>query len=436
MPLNTSMNALLHNMNAQRINVEPRRCISVRNRNAACQRCVDACATGALFRQEDDVAVDAGKCIGCGTCASACPTAAITLAHPSAADVAATAKDSLAAFSGQTMLCCSRAAQDAGFDGATLQQAHICLLACLGHVDESLLAEQAARRARRVNVIHGDCPACDHVRGGSLCAEVCRSTQRLLAAFGNDCVIDFTETWPEEALHAIAKAQSGTANAGADGRHGQDTRDGGDFDECLQNANGDASSGDATGTDGVTAGAGAGARADKLAAAPATSQHDDAIFLQDLYDKVGEGGTLSHHIPLKRARLFNCLEHLGQPQDVEVETRLVGRVAIDTGKCMSCRMCSVFCPTGALVQKGDPADQEERFGLLHRPTLCMQCRCCEQICAKGAVKVTGKMPLRQFIGKEEIFLELPRPAWRPNTPESMYDRFADMIGRDKNTGHF
>ena len=32
MALNTSMNALLHGMDARRISIEPQRCISVRNR--------------------------------------------------------------------------------------------------------------------------------------------------------------------------------------------------------------------------------------------------------------------------------------------------------------------------------------------------------------------------------------------------------------------
>lgn len=422
MSLNTSMNALLHGMDAQRISIQPQRCISVRNRNAACQRCVDACATGALYRQGDDVRVDASKCIGCGTCASACPTAAITLACPSQAQVAAAAKASLVAFGGQTMFCCAQAAQDAGLSTAALEQAHVCVLPCLGHVDESLLAEQAARRARRVNVIHGDCSACEHVKGGALCEEVCQSTQRLLQAFGNECVIDFTADWPQAVLKAAAQVEA-EAQAADPGECENGAAQASAQPVPLFSSVADADAGNATSSSAA-------------AAASTDGSLDDPASLQGLYTKVGNNGTLSHHIPLKRTRLFNCLKHLGQPQETEVETRLVGRVDIDTSKCMSCRMCSVFCPTGALLQEGSPANEDEPFGLLHRPTLCMQCRCCEQICAKDAITVTGKLPLKQFLGKEEVFLELPRPQWLPNTPESMYDKFADMIGRDKNTGHF
>ena len=399
MALNTSMNALLHGMDAQRIAIEPQRCISVRNRNAACQRCVDACAAGALFRDGDDLCVDASKCIGCGTCASACPTAAITLANPSAAQVAAAAKESLVAFDGQTVFCCETAAAEAGYSAAALLSAHVCVLPCLGHIDEGLLAEQAARKAHRVSVVHGDCSACEHVKGGTQCQEVCEGTQRLLQAFHNDCIIDFTAKWPQSVKDAV-EADGDAAGRGDDGA-----------EQTLFSQS-------------------------QHAGEQAAPLLDDANSLQGLYVKVGDNGTLSHHIPLKRTRLFNCLKRLGAPDDVEVETRLVGRVEIDTNVCMSCRMCAVFCPTGALLQKGSPTKDDEPFGLLHRPSLCMQCRSCEQVCSKDAITVTPKLPLRQFLGKEELFIELPQPTWIANTPESMYDRFADMIGRDINTGHF
>ena len=398
MALNTSMNALLHGMDAQRIAIEPQRCISVRNRNAACQRCVDTCAAGALFRKDGELCVDASKCIGCGTCANACPTAAITLANPSQAQVAAAAKESLVAFGGHSVFCCETAAAQAGYSLAALQEAHVCVLPCLGHIDEGLLAEQAARRASRVSTVHGDCSACEHVKGGLQCEEVCEATQRLLKAFHNDCVIDFTAEFPQTVENAVAATQNVPAKS----------------DNAGQTLFSQAQSANEQG-------------------APLL---DDPASLQGLYVKVGDNGTLSHHIPLKRTRLFNCLKRLGTPDDIEVETRLVGRVEIDTDACMSCRMCAVFCPTGALLQKGSPTKDGEPFGLLHRPSLCMQCRCCEQVCSKNAITVTPKLPLRQFLGKEELFIELPRPEWIANTPESMYDKFADMIGRDINTGHF
>ena len=425
MALNTSMYTLLQGMNRQNIAIEPTRCISVRNRNATCQRCVDSCAAGVLHRENGELHANASLCIACGTCANACPTGAITLAHPSTAEIAAAAKQSLVAFGGYTVFCCEQAAQQAaqikGFTSEALSCAKVCELPCLGHVDESLLVEQAARGAHGVFLVHGACESCAHAAGGKLCKEVCESAASLLHAFRSECTIELTEEWPPAVIDAVQKAQdccgaaASVAGAGSEAGAALDT-------STAAGAPDTSAAADAPDTSAYSL--------DTSAAADAPGA------LDDLYVKVGKQGTLSHHIPLKRTRLYNCLRHLGNPTESQVETRLVGRVEIDTSKCMSCRMCAVFCPTGALVAHGAPENEDEPFGLMHRPSLCMQCRCCEQICAKGAITVTPKLTLTQFLGKEELFLELKRPQWLPNTPESMYDKFASMFGPNINTGHF
>ena len=400
MGLNTSMSAMLHGMNAERIAIDPKRCISVRHKNASCQRCVDSCASGALYRDGDDILVDADKCIGCGTCANACPTAAISLSFPSPAQISKAAKASLVKYGGSAIFCCETFAT--AFEKANahqLEAANICVLPCLGHIDEALLAELAARKAKCVYIVHGECSACDHVRGGELCKQVCKEAQQLLQAFESECKIEYTDVMPAEVFEALKQ---------------------------LPKSNDSASGTDST--------------LFSLEAKDNSKSQDEGdsnkYSLSDLYNKVGKNGTLSHHIPMKRTRLFNCLSRLGKPKGGDIETRLAGRVSIDTEKCMSCRMCSVFCPTGALLKHGDGKNEDEEFGLMHRPSLCMQCRCCEQICAKEAITIDSKLSLEEFLGKEEIFIELPHPKWQPNTPDSMYNKFADWLGPDINTGHF
>ena len=72
------------------------------------------------------------------------------------------------------------------------------------------------------------------------------------------------------------------------------------------------------------------------------------VYKRQAHRKVGADGTLSQFVPTRRVRLYNYLQHVGQPTADEVETRVIGAVSIDAQKCSSCRMCAVFCPTGAI----------------------------------------------------------------------------------------
>ena len=79
MSLINGLLALLGEIESDAIAVHEERCISVRNRNADCLRCVEACTSGALAYRAGELLVEPERCIGCGTCATACPTCAIEL---------------------------------------------------------------------------------------------------------------------------------------------------------------------------------------------------------------------------------------------------------------------------------------------------------------------------------------------------------------------
>jgi ferredoxin len=53
---------------------------------AGCRRCLDACPTLAISSQGERIQVDPYLCQGGGSCATACPTGAISYAYPTAAD--------------------------------------------------------------------------------------------------------------------------------------------------------------------------------------------------------------------------------------------------------------------------------------------------------------------------------------------------------------
>jgi ferredoxin len=63
-------------------------CAHSRSQKAGCNRCLDVCSTAAISADGDHVKVEPHLCMGCGACATECPSGAMTYAYPSAPDLA------------------------------------------------------------------------------------------------------------------------------------------------------------------------------------------------------------------------------------------------------------------------------------------------------------------------------------------------------------
>jgi ferredoxin len=61
-------------------------CAHGRSGITACTRCLDACPTDAIISDGDSIRVDPNLCQGAGSCATSCPTGAITYAYPRLSD--------------------------------------------------------------------------------------------------------------------------------------------------------------------------------------------------------------------------------------------------------------------------------------------------------------------------------------------------------------
>jgi ferredoxin len=61
-------------------------CAHGRSGMTACTRCLDACPTDAIISLGNTIEVDPGLCQGAGSCATACPTGAITYSYPQLSD--------------------------------------------------------------------------------------------------------------------------------------------------------------------------------------------------------------------------------------------------------------------------------------------------------------------------------------------------------------
>ena len=66
---------------------KPSICAHSRAEKTGCTQCIDVCSTNAIRADGDHVAVEAHLCMGCGACATVCPSGAMTYAYPTATDL-------------------------------------------------------------------------------------------------------------------------------------------------------------------------------------------------------------------------------------------------------------------------------------------------------------------------------------------------------------
>lgn len=63
-------------------------CAHSRAQKPGCSRCIDVCSTAAIRPDGDHVAVEPHLCMGCGGCATVCPSGAMSYAYPPVSDTA------------------------------------------------------------------------------------------------------------------------------------------------------------------------------------------------------------------------------------------------------------------------------------------------------------------------------------------------------------
>lgn len=73
-------------------------CAHSRSRKSGCNLCIEVCSTSAISSDGDHVKVDAHLCMGCGACATVCPSGAMAYQYPRVADRGAQIKALLAAY--------------------------------------------------------------------------------------------------------------------------------------------------------------------------------------------------------------------------------------------------------------------------------------------------------------------------------------------------
>lgn len=384
---------LFEKLESQSLAVQPSRCVVVRNRNASCRRCAEACPTGAIRVEGNDLAVAPEHCVGCGTCATVCPTAALESKKPDDKELLRAAVAAMQANDGAAVIM--DAAMQAVAEGK-YDPAKVVVVKSLGRVDESLIAVLAAGGATSIVLVAG--PVEDASAASDRTAQlVCDTAALLLETWGSDVSVKLTSKLPRS-VRRTEPAEFDT------GRRG--------FFSSV--------------------------RDEARAAAAITAEHVVREKLgaeepeEPKFAKVAEDGTLPHFLPERRGRLLLALSNLGRPEDVMIDTRLFSHVIIDSEKCTSCQMCATFCSTEAIRKFGDAATAAETgrpFGIDHYTGRCVQCHCCEDICPTGALTLSTNVFATDVTkrGRSERIPMKPRKR-KVNDPKSIVNAMSDLLG--------
>lgn len=332
------------------------RCTRVRNRNVHCTRCINACVSGCISVEGNSLSIEPGKCIGCGSCTTACPVSALICIDP---DDDTLREASLAvsnATGGVVTIACEKMMEAAA---DLVDSTKVVSVKCLGRVDESLILDMAAAGVSELWMVRAECGSCDRVHGGKLAKRVRKSAQALLDTWHSGLMVHIVPRFPNEARIGD---RGGYLSASGESRRAFFT----DIKEGAVN----------------------------VAATTANYAAEQTLGLdggQDGFDismlRVGESHTLPQFMPSRRVRVLEDLAALGEPDDDLVKTRLFGHVIIDTEKCNGCTLCATFCPTGAIER----IDEEEGFGVDFHPSRCLRCRTCLGICYRGAIEISEEV---------------------------------------------
>ena len=378
---------VLNAVDSAAVTVRQSRCAMVRNRNARCLKCAEACTSGCIHLVDGLLRIDASKCVGCGTCATVCPTCALETHNPSDSELLGNAKKAL--WENCVAVMCHPCAEACG---DAIRKNLVSEVVCLGRVDESLLVQLVVCGAREIELVCGDCEKCAQRQGRACAKVVANSAMDLLALWDLPVNINVEDSVPKRLVAEGHNLSEVSAAIEAHFAHGAAN------DPIVRQKN--------------------------LSVSCEGDSAEDTMAERARVLRVMKDGTLPHFRPARRERLLDGLSALGRPSSDCIESRLWGCVALDPQACVSCRMCATFCPTGA-IRKYDAEDGS--FGVEHYPGDCVKCGTCRDICPAKAITIKDSVRLSYLLdGMVHRYAMRPRPV-ELNSPHQILNTMKRKI---------
>lgn len=385
MPSLVDMVEILQRLESKSLHVDAPHCAKVRNRNASCARCADACPSGAISLHDNVIDIDAELCMSCGACAAACPTSAIRFMRPTDEELAVALGTSCEALGGHVVVVCARVAahKEANVDV-------VATVPCLSRMDVAALVGACAQGAVDVTLVDRNCSTCKYRKTQAGIDETVREANQLLEAWGQEARVKRACGVPEA-------ARATDTSQGTDGvsRRGFFT----DVKSSMKGFAGTAVTVTIENELGI--------------------KKDEATLRSML--KVGDDGNLPRVAAERHDELMESLYELGEAQaGAAIETRLWGEARLESELCDNCGVCVTFCPTGALskVFASEPEKPARKTTAKKKPEIdhlefrladCVQCRLCEDACIRKAIKISSHIACEDILEFEPKELRGTRP---------------------------
>ena len=392
MPKINDLFNLFEELKSKYVRVHQNRCVVVRNRNASCMRCAESCTSGAISIIDNEILITSDKCIGCGTCATVCPTCALEAAQPNDTELLLTCLKAARQAKGEAIIACEQLLDAAS---GLFDPEKVTRVTCLGRVDESLLVSLVIAGASSISLIQANCTECEYCIGLETAKLVVNTTNTLLDTWNSSMRIEIVERLPETLLLEDGLGYDSSRR---------------DFFMSIVG------------------------KTKTVAAKSLDNAVKDTLGMQEevelRYQKVMADGTLPHFIPDRRERLLDRLAQLGDPRDEVIETRLWGHVTIDLETCNACMMCATFCPTAA-ISKLLEGNTDTVIALEHYPGDCVKCRCCEDICPTDALTLWDGVKASDLLSGNVESYEMGESILKKDPAHSMYNSMRKLLNIDQ-----
>lgn len=332
------------------LNINHDRCQPLRYNKAECRLCIEACPIdGCLSFENTSIEVKKELCSGCGICTTVCPTGAIAL---EGLDDAVLLERLMAGLEGKNLFIgchLGPGTQNRELPEPLSPESNFVTLPCLAVLKESHLAALVLSGIGRTDLDCSRCSSCAFRGARDVIEKTARYAENLLARAGLPGRVGVLETL--EAQPAGSK--------GGPGLFRRDKKKG----------------------------------ARKITQGPEYSRRELFTFLKGkaaaLAAEKAPGGHIVKErvlengaVPQRRSMLLEALKaadvrELGPIRDGEFPIRHIGIGE----KCVMCRRCDAFCPTGALKR----VQTEGEVSIEFRGALCMGCHQCREFCPAGAI---------------------------------------------------